>query len=325
MSTHNSYLKRREAIVIGIEATRGATATPSYTYRWLDKGLSTKPGILENESGVGDDYRVNDSAIDTNHAEGPLGGKVTETGITYLERLMMPKVTTVNNGNGTYTHNFEYDPNIEAKSASIWDVRPSGTRLYKSVVMDNLDVEVEAGENGAWVTSSSTLKGFKHQNVSAVTPALDVDELEFTSRHVKVYLADDSDGLADTATSRILVRRIKISRQQTKTVDHALGEGDTPEFDKGPFEATGEMVIKYRKTDFEDDFFSNAVHALRVVIENGDSSVEYIGTKVRFRELTDSDDRDAIVTQAITFAFEADHANGGHAIKSSVTNALATI
>lgn len=325
MANVTPYIKRREAIVIGIEATRGTAATPAYAYRWMDKGLTTRPGILENESGMGDDNRVNDSAIDTNHAEGPLGGKVTETGITYLERLIMTKVTTTDNLDGTYTHEFEYDPTVEAKSASIWDVRPSTTRLYKSVLLDNLDIEVEAGENGAWLTSSAALKGWKHEDVAAITPAFEIGEKEFTSRHVRVYLADDVAGLADLTASRVKARRIKLARQQTKAVDHSVGDGDTPEFDKGPFEVNGEMVIKYRKTDFEEDYFANAVHAMKIVIENGDAKIEYTATKVRFRELTDSDGRDDVVTQAINFVCEADHANGGHAIKSAVTNSLAAI
>lgn len=325
MASVTPYIKRREAVVIGIEATRGVAATPAYAYRWMDKGLATKPGILENESGMGDDNRVNDSAIDTNHAEGPLGGKVTETGITYLERLMMTKVTTTNNGDGTYTHEFTYDPTVQAKTASIWDIRPSTTRLYKACVLDNLDIEVEAGENGAWVTSSAAVKGWKHEDVSAVTPAFDTSEKEFTSRHVKVYLADDEAGLADTTNARVKPRRWKLSRQQTKAVDHSLGDGDTPEFDKGAFEVNGETVIKYRKTDYEEGYFDNKVHAMKTVIENGDAKIEYIMTKVRFRELTDSDGRDDVVTQSINYVAEADHANGGHAIKVRVTNGLATI
>ena len=325
MTTHNAYLKRREAIVFALETTRGVTATgDKYAFRWLSKGLASIPSILENESGVGDDYRVNDSAIDVWHSEGPLGGKVTEDGIAYLERGIMTKVTSLDNTDGTYTHSFEYDATVEAKTFSIWDVRPSTTRLYKSCVLDNLELSVEAGESGAWLEASTAVKGWKHEDVTAVVPVL-AQEKEYTSRHVKLYLADDVAGLADLVTSRIKARSIKLSREQSKSVDHSVGEGETPEFDKGPFEAKGEMVVKYRKTDFEEDYFANAVHAMKIVIANGASLIEYTATKVRFRELTDSDDRDGIVTQQISFYCEADHDNGGHAIKSAVTNTMATI
>lgn len=326
MTSVNPYLKRRELFVLALESTRGTASTGTrYTFPWLTKGITTMPGILENESGNGNDYRVNDSAIDVNHAEGPLGGKVTETNIAILERLMMTKVTTTDNEDGTYTHDFEYDSTVEPATATGWDVRPSTTRRYTALTPENLDIEVEAGENGGWLTASTALKGWKHTDVTPITPTDTGDDKEYTSRMVKVFLADDVAGLADETNSRVKARRIKISREQSKAADHSVGDGDTPEFDKGPFEAKGEMVVKYRKTDFEEDYFANAVHAMKVVVQNGDTKIEYTGTKVRFRELTDSDDRDTVVTQTISFYFESDHNNGGHAIKSSVTNTMEAI
>lgn len=323
MTTHSAYLKRREALVIGIEATRGVTAAQDYAFRWLSKGVKTIPGILENESAMGNDNRVNDSAIDVSHSEGPLSGKVTETGIGYLNRGLFTKVTTTEVTPGSkYKHHFEYDSTVEAKSFSFWDVRPSTTRLYKSMVLDNLELNVEAGESGAWLEVSTAVKGWKHEDVAAVTPVFEVDETEFTSRHVKLYLADDVAGLADLTASRVKARSIKLQLEQPKTVEHSVGDGDQPEFDKGPFEAKGEMVIRYKKTDFEEDYFANAVHAMKIVIENEGDIIEYLATKVRFRELTDSDDRDAVVTQQISFYCESDNTNGGHAIVCDLTNGV---
>lgn len=44
------------------------------------------------------------------------------------------------------------------------------------------------------------------------------------------------------------------------------------------------MTIKYRKTDYEGGFFTNRVHALKVVATNGTSKIEWLGTKVRLRD-----------------------------------------
>ena len=325
MTSVNPYLKRREAVVLARETTRGVMSTaPKYAFRWLSKGIATVPGIIENESAMGNDHRVNDSAIATNHAEGPLGGKVTEDGIAHLERAIMTKVTTTDNTDGTYTHDFEYDSTVESASYSIWDVRPSTTRLYKGCVFDNLELNIEAGENGGWLEATTAVKGWKHEDVTAVVPVF-VEEKEYTNRHVKLYLADDVAGLDDLTASRVKPRSVKLIRESTKTVDHSVGDGDQPEFDRGVFEAKGEMVVKYRKTDFEEGYFANKIHAMKLVCENDGAIVTYTATKVRFRELTDSDDKDAVVTQSISFYCESDADNGGHAIKSSVTNTLATL
>ena len=325
MSTHNSYKKRREMAVIGVEPTPGVTATQQYAFRWLTKGVRTIPGILENESAIGLDARVNDSAIDVSHSEGPLGGKVTEDGIGYLNHGMFNKVVSVDNLDGTYTHTFTRDKNVARKSLSFWDVRPAGTRLFKSQYMDNLNLNVEVGDAGAWLEASTAFKGWKHEDVADIVPAFVVGEKEFTSRHVKLYIADNVAGLANLTASRVKPRSINLALEETATVDHSVGESDDdPEFDFAPQEARGSMVVKYKKTDFEDDYFNNAVHAMRLVIENNGVIVTYTATKVRFREVTDSDGRDDTVTQTISFYCEADETNGGQDIVSTVTNTVAT-
>ncbi len=322
MSTHNAYKKRREMIVIGPESAPGTVATKKYAFRWLDKGIKSVPGILENESAMGEDTRVNDSAIDVWHSEGPLGGKVTEDGIGYLHTGMFNKVTTTG-ASAPYTHVFERDKTAARRTLSVWDVRPAGTRLFKSMYMDNLELKVEVGDQGAWLEASTAMKGWKHADVAAIIPAYVAGEREFTSRHVKVYLADDVAGLANTATALVKARSVTLTLEESVTVDHSVGESnDDPEFDSAPAEAKGTMVVKYRKTDFEDDYFANAIHAMKIVVENGPSKIEYLGTKVRFREVTDSEGRDDTVTQTISFYFEADENNGGKDIVATVVNGV---
>lgn len=325
MPTFNPYKKRRELLVIGIEATRGVAATKRYAMRWLSKGLRSIPSILENESAMGLDTRVNDSAIDVWHSEGPLGGKVTEEGFGYLLHGMLNKVTTVNNGDGTYTHTFERDPSVARRTLSAWDVRPSGTLLYKSLYMDNLALSVEVGDNGAWLECTTALKGWKHEDVASFSPPAFATEKEFTSRMVKVLIADNVAGLANEATSRIRPRRIDISLEETSTVDHYVGEvNNDPEFDSAPPEVRGSMVVKYRSTDLEDGFFINKRHAMRIVAQNGTEKIEIEGTQVRFREVTPSDGRDETVTQTLSYYFESDLSNGGKDIVVRITNRLAS-
>lgn len=324
MVAFNSYKKRREVAVLGIEATPGVTATKQYMYRWLDKSIRSIPGVLENESAVGEDSRVNDSAIDVWHSEGSLGGKVTENGIAILAHGMFNKVVTTTVSPGVYKHALTRDKTVGRKSFSFWDVRPSGTQLYKSLYMDNLNINVEVGEQGAWLQADTSLKGHKHQDVTAITPVLDNSENEFTSRHVKLYLADNVAGFATAVP--IKAKSFTLTMEETATVDHAIGEeGNDPEFDFAPYEVRGSMVVKYKKSDYEDALFTNKIHAMRFVATNGDASVEFIGTKVRFREVTNSDGRDDTVTQTISFYVEADFANGGKDMVCNITNTLATL
>lgn len=325
MANVNPYKKRVELAVIGVETTRGTAATKKYAFRWLTKNVRSIPNILENESAMGNNIKINDSAIDVWHSEGPLGGKVTEDGLGYLLNGMFNKITTVNNGDGTYTHTFERDPNAARKTLSFWDVRPAGTRLFKSMYMDNLTLNLEVGDSGAWLQCSTAFKGWKHEDVSSFAPpAFTTGEKEFTSRNVEIRLAANAAGLANAA-SKIRPRSIEVALEESSTVAHYIGEvNDDPEFDSAPAEAKGTMVVKYRSTDFETDFFNNAVHAMSIKATQGVESVEIIGTQVRFRELSDSDGRDDVVSQTISYFFESDQSNGGRDIIVKVTNQLAS-
>lgn len=319
MSTHNPYKKRLELAVIGVETTRGTAAPKGYAFPWLSKGVRSMPGIIENESAIGLDTRVNDSAIDVWHSEGPLGGKVTEDNFGVLLNGMFNKITTVNNGDGTYTHTFERDRTLARKTLSFWDVRPSTTRLFKSLYMDNLNLNIEVGDSGAWLETTTSFKGWKHEDVVGYTPpAIDSTAKEFTSRMVEVRVANNVAGLT---SGKIKPRSVEINFEETATVDHSLGEtNNDPEFDSAPAEAKGTMVIKYRNTDFEDAFFANTIRAMSITAQNGLEKIEIIGTQVRFRELTDSDSRDEVVSQTVSFYFESDLANAGKDVVVKVTN-----
>lgn len=326
MSTFSAYKKRREIAIIGVEATPGVTSTKPYTYRWLTENVRSVPSILENESAMGTNRRVNDSAIDVWHSEGPLGGKVTDNGLAVLMHGMFNKLTTVDNTDDTYTHSFSRDDSIARKSLSYWNVGPSGTRLYNSVYMDNLNFNLEVGDSGAWLEADTAFKGWKHKDVTGVVPLFDQDDKEFTSRHVRVYLADDEAGLLVPATARVKARSITLAFEESVTVDHSVGElEDDPEFDHAPQEAKGTMVVKFKKTDYEDDYFTNKIHAMKIEAINGDSKIVVTGTQVRFREVTRSDGRDDTVTLTISFFFEADSLNGGKDVVVEITNTLAAI
>lgn len=142
-----------------------------YAMRWLSKPFRSIPSILENESAMGLDTKINDSAIDVWHSEDSIEGKVTELGFGYLLNGMLNKVTTVNSADGTYTHTFERDQSAARKTLAVWDVRPVGTRLFTSQYLDNLNLSIEVGDAGAWLQASALLKGWKHSDVPSFTPA----------------------------------------------------------------------------------------------------------------------------------------------------------
>ena len=326
MTNFAAYKKRRELLVIGVEATRGTAPTKRVVLPWLEKSLKTTPTILENESAIGLDTKVNDSHVDVGSSGGSIGGKVNEEMFSYLLNGMFAKVTTVSNGDGTYTHTFERDSSAQRKSLSIWDVLPFETRLYKSVYLDNLGISLEVGDSGAYLQSTASCKGWSHTVAAGFTaPAMDTEVKEFVSRQVTVKLADDVAGLTPSS-AQIRPRRIDFTMEESVTVDHYIGEqsADGPEFDHAPQEVKATLVARYRSTDFEDDYFANKVHAMSIAAVNGDEKIEIIGTRVRFREVTASDGIDETVSLTANCYFESDVNNGGKDVTIKVTNRVAS-
>ncbi|MHD0307493.1 hypothetical protein, partial [Rhodococcus erythropolis] len=113
-----------------------------------------------------------------------------------------------------------------------------------------------------------------------------------------------------------------VPRHQRPYPQH-LGGDDNPVFDRGVFEAKGEFVIRYLSTDVEDDYLANAIKAMSIKMTNGATSLEFIATKVRFRELEKSSDRDEIVTQTVSFYCEFD-TTAGKAVQAVLKNPRAS-
>lgn len=330
MATFNRYKKRRELLAVGIEATRGTAASKQHVIPFLSENVQSVPGRLENESADGTNRRVNDSAIDVWHSEGPLGGKVNADIFAVLAHGMLNKVTTVDNEDGTYTHTLTRDDSVARKSLCIWSVTPAGTRLFKSVFLDNLNLRVEAGDSGAWLQFESAVKGWRHQSVAAISPSLPADtaKREFTSRMVKFYLADDVSDLASAPVIR--TRSVGMALEETATPVHATGiaenDGtDGPEFDHAPQEAKADVVVTYDRDDYETGYFTNKAYACRIVAQNGDDKIEVTASKAKIVEGPKSDGLDDTVTQSLNLFFENDWANGGKDIEIKITNKLATL
>lgn len=309
MSNFDQYLGRTEYVGLGIEgddnATRGTAVAPQVFFRWLDNDLQPKQNIIENESAMGTVVKVNDSAITGKWMEGTLGGKVSDIGIGYPLLGMFGDVTSVTTG-GTTKHTFSLRQSSVPRTLTTTIKNPSATVQYPYSVIDSLEI---SGEAKGYVQVSMPMKARVGSSTS-VSPAF-VAEKEFTIANVEIRMADTIANLA--AAPLVDASSFKI------TLDRTVGDpyfpmgpagANAPEFDRGPWEAKGSLVLRYKSTDFEDDWLANAVKAMRITMTNGSSILNFDGGRVRIRELTKSKGRDDIVTQSISLYFEPDTATG---------------
>lgn len=302
MPTSNPYIGRREAVGLGIEATPGTAVAPQVWLRWLEQAIQTRTEVIENESAMGVVDRVNDSENVAKWAEGTIGGKVTSEAIGFLFYGMFGSVSTGAAVAGIYPHTFSVNQSSIPSSLTVARSTPLGGKRHSYGTLDNLEIKAEAG---GWVEVSTAIKA--RVGADSTETVAFVDEKEFTSKHITLRVADDVASL-DAATP-IKASRVLAVVERPSEPFNPLGTDDEPEFERGAFEARGEFVVRLTDTQYEEDFLANAIKALRISMSNDDESLELTASKVRYRELEESRDRDGIVTATIQYFCEFDPAS----------------
>lgn len=317
MATADQYIGRREQIGLGIESAAGTAVTPQCWMKWLDHSIQNKASIVEDESAIGVVDRVSDSAIVAKWSEGKLGGKVTSEGIGFLLYGLFGTVTTGTAVGGIYPHTFSVNQSSIPKTLTIGRSNPLAPQSHTYGVVDSVEITAEAGK---YVQVSSAIKA-RVGETSSLTPAYTSTEKEFTSANITAKLAANVAGLG--AASVIKSQKLTIAMERPSEAFNPLGTSDDPEFDRGVFEAKGELVLRYDDDQYDTAYLANTAKALLITLTNGTTTLSFTGGQVRFRELERSTDKDNVVTQTLSFYCEYSPTEG-EAILPVLNNTRAT-
>lgn len=300
MATGDQHIGRRIGFGAGVESTAYTSVAPGGWMRWLDQGLQNKTNVIENESAMGTVDRVNDSAVTHKWAEGTVGGKVTDVFVGYLFTGFFGLPSTGAASGGIYPHTFTMNQSSIGKTLTFAVADTIQARRHSGGVVDTMEL---TAETGGWVQVTSALKARGGVN-STETIAILTTEKEFTSKNVIVKLAANTGALA--GATALKARSVKINLERPSEPYVPLGTDTDVEFDRGVFEAKGELVIRYTDTQYEEDFIANTIKAMSVTITNGTSVLTFTGSKVRYRELeTSRGEKDGVVTQTLQVVFES--------------------
>ncbi|NDZ93347.1 hypothetical protein G3I13_02040 [Streptomyces sp. SID6673] len=317
MATADQHIGRLEAIGLGIEGTPGTAVAPQIYLRWLDNGFQNKTNVVENESAMGVVDQINDSEVTRRWAEGTIGGKVTSHGAGFLLTGFFGSPTTGSATGGIYPHTFVMNQSSKPNPAlTIVRSNPLEDVQHAYAVLDTLEITSETDE---YVLFSSAIKARKGESAS-LTPAF-ISEAEFVSKHVTVKMAANLAGLS--GATALIASSVKLNLERPSEPFNPLGTGDTPEFDRGSFTVSGELVVRYTDTQYEENFMNNTVQAMQISLSNGDDSLVFTLGQVRTRELERSGDRDETVTQTLSLKGEYSQ-SAGKSIEAVLSNTRAT-
>lgn len=301
MATFEPYIGRREGIGFGIGTDPSVAVVPQLFIRWLDQDVQPKTEIIENDSALGLVEKINDSEVVGKWVEGTIGGKVTDVAVGYPLLGWFGKVSTGAAANGIYPHTFDVNQSSKPPAMTLAKMSPAGDKRHAYLTFDTLEV---TAEKQGWVQISSAVKA-RIGTPSTETLAL-LAEKEFTSKDIVLKTASDVAGLS--AAPAIDAISLKLNLERPSEMFFPLGGNDNPIFDRGAVEAKGEFVIRYTRTDVEEDYLANAVKAMSITMTNGTSSLAFTAGRVRFTELERPNDKDEIVTQTVSFSCQLDPA-----------------
>lgn len=301
MATSSPYIGRREAVGVGIESTPGTSVAPQTWLRWLDQDFQNRANVVENESAIGVVDRVEDSAVSHTWAEGSIGGKITVDSIGFFLLGFFGTVSTGAAVSGVYPHTFTMDQSSLPKTLTIARSSPLASQRFAYAVVDSLEFTAETDQ---YVQFSAAVKA--RSGVSSTeTVALTTQE-EFLAKHVTLKVAANTAGLA--AATKIDASRVQVTLERSSEVFNPLGSDNLPVFDRGAYEARGEFVVRMTDTQYETDFLAGTRKAMSIDITSNAKGITFTGSKVRYRELEVSRDRDNVVTATVQFFFEFDTA-----------------
>jgi hypothetical protein len=301
MSSHQQFDGRTEAIGIGLESIPGVPVAAQAFFPWLDNDLQPNLNIIENNSALGSPVKVNDSEIVARSYGGTLGGKVTDVNIGYLFFLLFGSVTSASATGGLFNHTFDLINSSAPKTGTLAVVSGAHSKRHPYAVVDSLEIKAETG---GWVTVSAPMKA-RLGSIVANTVAFDRTQAEFTSKHVSIKFAPTQAGIASATPIDATSVTVTLNRS-TGDPYFPLGTDSNAEFDRGPWEAKGEITMRYKNTDFEDGWFANSIQAAQITIANGTKSLVIPGNRVRIREISLNKGLDDIVTQTVSLYFEPD-------------------
>lgn len=316
MATADQHIGRREAIGLGLEAAPGTAVAPQIYAYWYDNGLQSKTNVVENESALGVVDEINNSDVTSSWMEGDIGGKVADQAIGYLLTGFFGSPTTGTAEDGIYPHTFRMAQSSIPQTLSVTRSNPLETLRYSYGTVDSLEFTAETDD---YVMFSAALKGRPGEPASATSAFL--DETEFTSKHATVKLASDVGGLA--AATNLKAVSAKLNLERPSEAFNPLGTGDEPEFDRGAFSVSGEVVVRYTDTQYEEDFLNNTAKALQLKLENNGRSLTFTLPQVRTRELERSGDRNEVVTQTLNLKGEYS-LSAGYTVEAVLRNTRAT-
>lgn len=308
-----TFIGRKKAVGFGVETTRGTAVAPTVWFKHLSLDFYRKTKTIQDESAINRMERVNDSALVQAWAEGKIEGKVGDLSIGYLLANILGNKAVAAHSTETivFDHTFTINQTNTPPTNTIAVVNDNTSRRHSFGTLKNLEI---SGSDSDWV--KITADAIATQGATSTETVLYATENEFTGKHVTVKMAANLAGIG--AALPIKAKQFKVKIDRKAAAYWGFAGLDPSDIYVSSYDLTGELVLVYDATTYEDLHFANAIQYLQISIVNTDIT---IGTsanpsliisapRARIEDWGMSDDLDKVIEQTLSFYMELDRTSG---------------
>lgn len=261
---------RKIAYGIAPETTRGtAPAAATFYLQQLSADFFNKNEEIMNDSALGVLNVNNASEVVKDWAEGKIEGKVLDKQFGLLLLAALGNVSTAANADASglvKDHTFTQSQSNTPKTLSIFRKDGNSDRVHALATLKSLEIRVVVGE---FVTYTAEFLAKKGATVS--TTVAYAAENEFKPKYATVKMAANTAGLG--AATAVPVKSFKLTITRDLNPYYVMGSNDVNDIFVEQFSTSGEMVLRYTDSTYENQHFNNTVQAVSLDLRNTDVTI----------------------------------------------------
>lgn len=270
----SDYSGRKVAYGIKKEASRGVVAgAPTFWVPHLDGSQVTdKQEKALNNSAMNVLDTNNDSIVTKEWAEGSLVTKVQSNNVGLLLFAAFGSVATVADSPvvGAHRHTFSSNNSNQAPSLTLYKKTPNEDLAYPLSVVKSIELDAVVGE---YVKVTVEFLGRKGETTSQTVAYATDQELEFTSKYLRMYVADYGEADPKNNGTEYPVKSLKVKIDRGVDAYYESGSVTPIEMHNKMFDATLEIEKRYSDTTFKTLAQNNDKKVVLVELINTDDTI----------------------------------------------------
>lgn len=290
----NEHIGRRREIGWIVEATRGTVPTLTGSLMYPHDGFDFKPVIekVADESAMGSIPARQGADIVKEYSQGSVPFILQDSMLTDLSRMVMGQAGTVVSTVTTYA---VLDSNIH-NSYSIITIDPvAGKKAYCFGMLNNLTINANRDE---YITGTAEFIAGKEAAATYTTPAY-ASATRFNCADITIKLAANYAGLG--AASATALKNVQLNVEKNVDIDFSLGSTTPTNIYNQQLGLTGSLTGTFNTTTLKALGLAETTQAVQIDISNGAWKWTWIMPSVDFSDWTPANDKDAYVTETLTF------------------------